>query len=401
MRVLLACLFLSAPAVVSAQELIDPLADEAEAARFHFGPLAVTPALEIRQVGVDTNVFNTADDAQRDFTAAIGPRALYWFRAGRLRIRGESGLAYYYFREFAVQRALGTENELKVALPLNRVTPFVIGEYTNTQQRPDYEIDARIRTRTTRLGGGLDLKAGSRTLFTVHGEEGRIRFDDEAFYFGSNLRVALERKVQLYRMTMRQRLTPLTTFVVMGDRQNDRFEFQPNRDADSYQVLAGFELDPRALISGEALVGFRSFTTTDLDVPDFEGVVVRTKVAYILRATRIGFAVQRDTAYSFEVDEPFFVATDLLGEVTQKVTSRWDIVGRLGRQTLSYKKRGNAPGDRTDIVWTTGGGIGRRVGRTARVGVDLDRVRRDSPVAGREYEGWRIGGSLTYGVQSR
>jgi len=396
-----ACLSLAAPRLVSAQELGDPLADESETARFHFGPLALTPALEISQVGVDTNIFNASDNPERDFTAGIGPRARYWLRAGPLRVRGESGLAYYYFHEFAEQRSLGTENQLRVALPLNRVTPFVTGEYNNSQRRPDFEIDARIRTRSTRIGGGVDLQAGSRTLLTIQGERGRIWFDDDLFYFGTNLREAMERDLRVYRATVRVRLTPLTTFVVTGDRQEDRFEFEPERDADSYVATAGFELDPRALVSGQAFVGFRSFTTTDTTVPDFQGWVARARVAYILRATRFGFSMLRDTGYSFELNEPFFVATDLLGDVTQRVTSSWDVVGRFGRQTLEYRNRTTVGlPERTDTVWIGGGGIGRRVGQSARIGFDVDRLRRESPLPGRRYEGWRLGGSLTYGVQS-
>lgn len=396
----LVCLFLPAPSVVSAQELSDPLADEAETARLHIGPLAVTPGLEIRQVGVDTNVFNNGENPQRDFTAAVGPRARYWLRLGRLRLRGDSGLVYHYFHEFSTQRSFGTDNELRLSLPLNRFTPFVKGVYDNSRQRPDYEIDARVRTRTTILGGGVDIKPLSRTTLRLQGEEGRIKYEDDAVYFGTPLREALDRRTRLYRVAVRQRLTPLTTFVAALDRQQDRFDFQPVRDADSYRVLGGFELDPFALISGEAFVGFRSFTTLDADTPDFDGLAAIARVAYVLRSTRFGLIAERDTAYSFEIDEPFYVVTDLVLDVTQKVTSNWDVVGRVGRQTLQYHRRGSAgTADRTDTVWLAGGGIGRRIGRTSRIGFDADHLRRDSPLPDRAYEGWRIGASLTYGVQ--
>ena len=395
------CLFLPWPAIVSAQEFKDALAEEPETARLHLGPLAVTPMLEIRQVGVDTNVFNNGENVERDFTTAFGPRARYWLRLGRLRLGGESGVAYHYFHEFSTQRSYGTDNELRLSLPLNRITPFVRGVYDNMRQRPDYEIDARIRTRTTILGGGVDLKASGRTTVTLQGEQGRLNYDDEAVYFGTRLGEALDRRTQLYRAAVRHRLTPLTTFVAVGDWRQDRFEFQPVRDADGYRVLGGFELDPLALISGEAFVGYRSFTTLDAEVPDFDGVVARTQVAYVLRATKFAMSVERDTAYSFEIDEPFFVATDLLGEVTQKVTSNWDILGRLGRQTLRYRRRLSVEATpRTDTIWIAGGGIGRRVGRASRIGFDVDRVRRQSPLPDRAFEGWRLGGSLTYGVQS-
>jgi hypothetical protein len=397
-RLLLVSLCVASPAAAAAQDIVE---DPADLARFRFGPIRFTPILQVRNVGVDTNVFNQASETDRDFTASIGPAAEYWMRLGRARVHGRTGLDYNYFQEFKSQRSLGTENEVRVELPLNRLKPFVHGAYDNTRRRPDYEIDIRTRYRTTRVGGGIDVRALSRTVVRVEGDESRLDFDETAFFFGTNLGEALDRRTRAYRVSVRQELTPLTTFVVQTERQEDRFDVSRERDADSYRVLPGFELDSRALISGRAFVGYRSFTTLDADVPDFDGLVALVEAVYALRATKFGVAVQRDAWYSYELTEPFFVVTDVNLEVTQKVTTNWDTVGRVGRQLLNYHKRQSfGGGERTDTLWHVGGGIGRRVGRTARVGFDVDRVRRDSPRSpDRGYEGWRIGGSLTYGVQ--
>jgi hypothetical protein len=50
-----------------------------------------------------------------------------------------------------------------------------------------------------------------------------------------------------------------------------------------------------------------------------------------------------------------------------------------------------------DRVVTAGLGGGRHLGEDVRVGVDLHHERRESPVAGRSYSGYRVGGTLTYG----
>ena len=57
-----------------------------EPGRFRFGPIRFTPVLGITNVGVDTNVFNDADDPKEDFTAVFGPRAQYWVKLGRTRV---------------------------------------------------------------------------------------------------------------------------------------------------------------------------------------------------------------------------------------------------------------------------------------------------------------------------
>jgi hypothetical protein len=396
--VALACLCQALPFVAFAQDVAE---DPADLARFRFGPIRFTPVIQIRNVGVDTNVFNQAQEPERDFTASIGPAVDYWARLGRARIHGKAGLDYNYFQEFKTQRSLGTENELRAELPLNRLKPFLVGAYDNTRRRPDYEIDIRTRYRTTRVGGGIDVRALSRTVLRLEADESRLRFDEDVFFFGTNLGDALDRRSRAYRVSVRQSLTPLTTFVVQTERQQDRFDVSADRDADSYRIMPGFELDPRALISGRGFVGYRSFTTLDADVPDYNGIVALVEAVYALRATKFGVAVQRDAWYSYELTEPFFIVTDLNLEVTQKVTTNWDMVGRVGHQLLNYQKRVSiGGGERTDTLWRVGGGVGRRVGRASRIGFDIDRVRRDSPRSPeRGYEGWRIGGSLTYGVQ--
>ena len=395
---LLVSLVVALPLAAAAQDVLE---DPADLARFRFGPIRFTPILEVRNVGVDTNVFNEASEPERDFTAAIGPAAEYWMRLGRARVHGRSGLHYIYFQEFENQRSIGTENEVRVDLPLNRLKPFLYGGYDNTRRRPEYEIDIRTRYETTHIGGGLDVRALSRTVFRLEAEHGRLDYDEDAFFFGTNLGEALDRRSRAYRVSVRQEVTPLTTFVVQTERQEDRFDVSHPRDADSYRVFPGFELDPRALIAGRAFVGYRSFTTLDADVPDFDGLVALVEAVYALRATRFGVAVQRDVWYSYELTAPFFVVTDVNLEVTQKVTTNWDAVGRVGRQLLDYYQRQSlGGGDRNDTLWHVGGGVGRRVGRASRIGFDVDHVRRESSqsaVFG--YVGWRIGGSLTYGVQ--
>ena len=66
----------------AAQEPPDPM-DEAQV---QLGPLAFTPLISLTGVGIDTNVFNTADDEKADFTATVRPEAKAWLRMGRGRV---------------------------------------------------------------------------------------------------------------------------------------------------------------------------------------------------------------------------------------------------------------------------------------------------------------------------
>jgi hypothetical protein len=197
------------------------------------------------------------------------------------------------------------------------------------------------------------------------------------------------------------RLTPLTTFVIRGEALQDRFTYATNRDADSVAVMPGFELKPQALISGQAYVGVRRFNALRDDVPDYTGLVAGVSTKFSARSTLFEVRVARDLAFSYEVLQPYYAQTDVGLQVTQRITSKWDIVGRGARQQLAYKNliTTTTLPERVDHSWQLGGGIGYRMAETLRLGVDANYYRRDAPQATtRNYEGLRVGASFSYGL---
>jgi hypothetical protein len=80
----------------------------------------------------------------------------------------------------------------------------------------------------------------------------------------------------------------------------------------------------------------------------------------------------------------------------------WDVMGRAQRGVLDYQAVGLASAvQRKDYVRQLGFGGGYRFGETVRIGVDADHVNRDSDIPWRDYDGWRIGGTVAYGVKQR
>ena len=57
--------------------------DPAQNARIRFGPFFLQPTVSITNAGVDTNVFNSNGQPERDFTITIMPEVLTGFRPGR------------------------------------------------------------------------------------------------------------------------------------------------------------------------------------------------------------------------------------------------------------------------------------------------------------------------------
>jgi hypothetical protein len=392
-----ACFLMAVAAPVRGQDAAAP----EEAARFRFGPIRFTPVLTISNVGVDTNVFNEADDPKTDTTAVFGPRGDYWVKLGRARVIGESRIDYFFFRQYDSQRSFGTTNRARLEVPLTHLVPFVEGEYTNTRQRPGYEIDARARRTLVAGRGGLDLLLGSRTRLRAMGGAVQNRFSSNDTFLGVLLRERLDRDATMATLAVRHDVTPLTTWMVVAEQQHDRFLLSPERDANGLRVVTGFEFKPFALISGNGVVGYRRFRTLSALVPDYSGPVASADLAYALRATRITARVERDVTYSFEALEPYYLLTDLTFTVTQRLTTQWDVVGRGGRQLLNYKAVGGSTApERTDRVRQVGGGVGRHFSEVMRLGFDTEFVSRRSPLTNRSYDGWRTGLSITYGVKT-
>jgi hypothetical protein len=370
----------------------------AETARYRFAFIRFTPSVLLSDLGTDSNVFNAWEDPKQDWTAVATPRSDYWMRMGPFRLSGTTAVEYLYFREHGNQRSLNTENKAKLQVPLRRLIPFVSGEHVNTRVRPGYEIDLRARRTENGLAAGADVALPGRTTVGVSARRALVVFDDDQFFRGIDLGQALDRKSEAVSAQLRYRATPLTSFVAVAEYQEIRFNHNSIRDADSRRIAGGVEMKPLAFISGKASVGYRQFSTLSPGLPDYEGVVADIDVQSVVAWTRIGFRLGRDVAYSFEDTDPFFVLTDLGLSITQLVSYSWDIVVRGGTQRLAYRSLSDAGMPRLDNGLVAGGGMGYRVGRTLRVGLDVNYVERRSNIhSDRHYKGLRVGGSVSYG----
>ncbi len=103
---------------------------------------------------------------------------------------------------------------------------------------------------------------------------------------------------------------------------------------------------------------------------------------------------------SFDVLQPYYVLTGVSGEIDQRLFGPIDVAGRAGAEQLAYRDRVGAvvpAPDRTDRVRTYGGSVGYRTSRDLRVAFNVDNAHRSSAVDVRQYNGLRMGVSVTYG----
>ena len=179
------------PRDAQAQQLEPPTNPE-ESARYHVGPIWFTPTIDVRNVGVDTNVFNDSSEPKQDFVASFGPAVEMWTRFGRSRLNLHSTLQYDYFKTYSEERAFGTVNYGRYEVLLDRFVPFLEGAYDNTRRRPGFEIDARARYQTDAVIGGTDVRLSSRTVLRFEGERSHVNYDEGQQFNGSDLANAVE-----------------------------------------------------------------------------------------------------------------------------------------------------------------------------------------------------------------
>jgi hypothetical protein len=398
MRILTGAILLALlPASVSAQSI-----DGAVEPRFIFGPLGITPRIALKDVGVDSNPQNLADNAERDFTATLVPGVDSVLRIGRGRLLSKSSVEYLHYNKSASQRSFNFNQELRAEVTLNRLTPFGAGGYLRTRQRPNLEIDTRVQQNTTFAAGGAALRLGARTHMELETRRTQFRFGDGK-YGDPVVARALDRDSSAFAVTTKMAVSPLTTFVLRGESLRERFVFDTVRDSNSVSILPGFEFKPSALIAGKIAVGYRQFDALSTRVPDFGGIIGDVDARYTWHEqTRFGFKASRNIEYSIEDIQPYFVANGGGLEITQIIGLNWFAVARGSRTRLVYRNYidGVVPaGDlgRSDRVDMYGVGFGRRLGDDIRVSLDVNNVRRLSTVRARQYEGYRVGVSISYG----
>jgi hypothetical protein len=391
-------LFVSVSASASAQDEPDPF----DTARFRVGPLAMTPAIALTNVGVDNNVFNEWDEPKSDYTATVKPGADLWFRARRLRISAKAAGGYVHYQRYVGQRSWELDTSGRFGVDLLRLQPYLTGSYLSTRERPGYEIDVRARRSTTSAGGGLEVRLSRKTRLDLSAKREDSRYD--ANLDVPYLREAYDRREDWLRGECRLKLTPLTTLVVKAESGHAHFLNSPVRDNRSQRVTPGLEFNPFALIQGSAYAGVRRLNMLTAGIRDYVGPVAAVNLSYtLLGRTRFSLLLDRDVQYSYQVDRPYYVQTGGTLTITQSVGGPFDVQARAGLENLDYCASSIAdPSNPTaadayrEKARVAGSGIGYRFSRDTRLGFNVDYVRRKSPFDARAFNGIRAGASITY-----
>ena len=389
---------LLAPGAAAAQTYPAP-PDTSEGARVRIGPVSVRPALIVRDVGFDSNVFNESGTPQEDFSATAGAKVDVGMRLNRMVASYKSTYEYIYFEKFAAERGSNRASEGRVDVLLGRIRPHVFGSILDSHERANTEIDARAHRRQSGYGGGVGALLFARTSLTAEYRRSATSYADDELFDGVRLADALNADAEIVTGGVELELTPLTSIAFTAQHHRDRFERSPARDADTRRYGATVTFQPGALISGRVQVGYRAFEPRSGEIPRMTGVAAAIALAYSFRdQSRVALALDHDVRYSFADVTPYYLSTAGRLTVTQRIYGPVDVQAIGGAERLAYEPRTDTPdAARRDTLRILGGGLGYRFGEHSRIGINLEHTQRASPVIERRYTRRRIVASLTYG----
>ena len=363
------------------------------------GPFYVTPTFELKDIGIDNNVFN--DDVEaRDFTVtpSAGMTGVTLF--GPMRLTGLLNTEYVWFQKFRSQRSINSTVNLRFEGFFDRLRPWVTGEFVRTRARQGLEIDVRAQRTLPTIEAGLDWVIGSRTALGVSSRMARTEYADLEQFQGANLSEQLDSTTRAYGAGLRFELTPLTMLMVDGEYSTARFDGAVVRDNDAWSVMPRLRFQPDAFISGELMVGFKTLTPESPTLQKFEGFIALGNLTVsLLDITEFGVEVERNTEYSFDELHPYYVQTGARVTITQQIGGPFDLRVSIGRYELVYRDLPDpAFGPRGTEQLTTGGvGVGYRLGETIRIGVNGQLEKRRSIFrVDRDYDRIIYYGSISY-----
>ena len=385
--VVVACVAVCAPRTAWAQAnvgsgpLTSRLSDtEPVGGALDLGLVTLAPGIGVREVGWDSNVFNEPPEQspKEDWVLSVQPDVAAFSRMRLLQLSGYAGADFTYYRTYESERSTGYAYRGRADVLLSRLRPFVGGGLTKTRERPNGEIDVRADRREDEVSGGLafdlsDISLVYASAFTF----GTVYAD--AFEQGIDIGRSLTRDAYNYQAGLRTNLTPLLSLQVYGSYQEDKFTYDPIRNAQISAVTAAFRFAPDAVVSGLAQISVRDMRFDDPGIEPYRGMNGSASLSYeVLDVGRLTVNALRLVDYSYDAADAYYVEQGVSVSYTHRLFSEVDVQGRGGRSWFDYEARpGVVPHE--DVFDTTGASVGYNLRNRTRLALNYEFQRRRSP----------------------
>ena len=372
--------------------------------RFVSGPLVWTPSLQLREAGVDSNIFNgPTGDEKDDTTATAVSRVDSLLTLGILQAATQGSLDYMYFDRYAEERGFNRRVASHIEFPVTRFSPDLTVSWAKVKERAGSEIDTRAPRTEWGYAGGLQTRFTSRIAVIATAGRQEQTYEKGIEFRGVELANQLDRRTTSGDVTARVTLTPFTSLVVGGEIGRDEFLSRPDANTDNLRANVAFEFAPDAIINGRVQVGYHSLKpqhagASPTTMIALDGVTSASDVSYtLLGVTRFTGRFSRDSNYSISTTQPLYLSTAGGLEILQALFGPVDLDLRASRERLEYPDSPAAPA-RTDFADLWGGGLSIKVAPETVVALFYDSSQRRSS-AGQQfgYERRRVYTTVTYG----
>jgi len=358
--------------------------------RWKLGPFRIYPALAIRDVGFDDNLYFGTDEGKpvKDFTATVSPEVrIYWPLRTRLLLYVRENPEYAYFRKESYQRSF--TNSYGAGFRYLLLGRFVLSaDAGNDKHRrrisSEFQIPANDRVRS--IAAGLSYETARKTSIGITAAVRKISYEEvmilpeavpvERLLDREDREIAAEAYYQLFSDGY---------LFFRGGFQEYRFvdETAVWRNASATDIRAGLRFPLLGRIRGVLNLGYKLFDPKTAGEPKYAGLVGNTGLD--LRTGRFAVRLQfvRDLVFS-TYSEVFYYVEDsvrLGGSVYLTPFLKIDYDFSRGRADYSTRpmpsggEGAEASGEREDRHRLHSLGLIFRIFKTAGVGLSWNAER--------------------------
>jgi hypothetical protein len=387
-------------ASASAQEAQPPAPVPHPLGQLRLGTLSFTPTFRISNIGLDTNVFDASGVERQpaDLTATFTPGVDIGLTTSRLNVHAQTRSDFVYYQKYKSEQAVNPSIELQADDRLSsRLALYAKGAYGYGKQRTGFEIDSRPTAFSHNTLAGIKV-GGPKLRLDLHGAFGAVAYDPGDRFLNASIAQTLNQRTMGGGATAEYALTPYTTVTLGADEALRRFALSPDRDINSLTTSLGLRFSPRAMIAGDASIGYQRVDPLASRTPAFDGLTPRAGLSYRLKDLFSASAgIERGLESSFFGDRPYYIFLLYEGSARLAIFHHFDIGGSVQRTTLSYRTFLDAastsiPREFVDMDTLS---VGVPLKSQLRVGCFAQRWRRVS--VDRPYETTRIGLEMTVG----
>jgi hypothetical protein len=312
-------------------------------AKLRFGPFRFIPALQLRNIGYDNNVYyqQTDETPVGDYTGTVSPEIKGYLLLGRSMILSfTENPEYLYFAKQTRLRTFANSYAPSLRLNLfNRITLSGDYHYRKHLRRVLSEFTNLVTDTTKGTTAGFFYETPRGTSIGMTGTIDRFNYGDvvlpdfEALYSRTLNRKETTGSVELYYPVFSES----SLFLTAG---TTKYEFEhPSarwRDSRSVQASAGLRFPLTGRARGKLSLGYKKFTPNEAGRKSYSGLVADTDINFLLGRFSLRFGLGRETYFSYLEDAYYYVENRMSPGISFYLTRRFRLDYDFKQGSLKY-----------------------------------------------------------------